>query len=36
VVKAIAEIKNLDVASVAEQIIENFEGFFGIKLNSAE
>jgi len=36
VVKAIAEIKNLDAASVAEQIIENFEDFFSIKLNSGE
>jgi TatD DNase family protein len=33
VVKAIAEIKNMDVAEVAEQIIKNFEEFFGVKLN---
>jgi TatD DNase family protein len=36
VVKAIAEIKKSDVAAVADQIIENFEDFFGVKLNSAE
>jgi TatD DNase family protein len=36
VVKAIAEIKKLDIASVAGQIIENFEEFFGIKLKSVE
>jgi TatD DNase family protein len=34
VVKAIAEIKRIDEASVAEQIIENFETFFGIKPTS--
>jgi len=33
VVKAIAEIKDMDVAVVAEQIIKNFEEFFGVKLN---
>jgi TatD DNase family protein len=33
VVKAIAEIKELDVKEVAEQIIENFEAFFRVKLN---
>jgi TatD DNase family protein len=33
VVKAMAEIKKVDAAAVAEQIIENFEGFFGVKLN---
>lgn len=33
VVKAIAEIKKVDVAEVAEQIIENFEEFFRVKLN---
>jgi len=33
VVKAIAEIKKLDVKDVAEQIIENFEAFFRVKLN---
>jgi TatD DNase family protein len=31
VVKAIAEIKRIDEASVAEQIVKNFETFFGIK-----
>ena len=33
VVKAIAEIKNMDVADVATQITKNFEEFFGVKLN---
>jgi len=33
VVKAIAEIKNMEVAVVAEQIIKNFEDFFRVKLN---
>jgi len=33
VVKAISEIKKIDVAGVAEQIIKNFEEFFGVKLN---
>lgn len=33
VVKAIAEIKELDVKEVAEQIIDNFEAFFRVKLN---
>ena len=33
VVKAIAEIKKMDIASVAEQIAENFEEFFSVKLN---
>jgi len=32
VVKAIAEIKNMDIAEVAKQIMENFEEFFRIKL----
>ncbi|MGB9777906.1 MAG: TatD family hydrolase [Candidatus Bathyarchaeales archaeon] len=32
VVKAIAEIKNLEVKRVAEQVIENFEEFFKIKV----
>jgi len=36
VVKAIAEIKNMDVADVAAQIIKNFEEFFGVKLNQIE
>jgi TatD DNase family protein len=31
VVKTIAEIKRIDEASVAEQIVKNFETFFGIK-----
>lgn len=33
VVKAIAEIKNMDVADAAAQITKNFEEFFGVKLN---
>jgi TatD DNase family protein len=33
VVEAIAEIKKMDVATVAEQIAKNFEEFFGVKLN---
>jgi len=33
VVEAIAEIKKVDAASVAEQITKNFEGFFRVKLN---
>jgi TatD DNase family protein len=33
VVKSVAEIKKVEVASVAEQIVRNFEEFFGIKLN---
>jgi Tat protein secretion system quality control protein TatD with DNase activity len=33
VVKAIAEIKKVDATVVAEQIMKNFEGFFGVKLN---
>ncbi|MEM2117488.1 MAG: TatD family hydrolase [Candidatus Bathyarchaeia archaeon] len=33
IVKAIAEIKKMDAADVAEQIIKNFEVFFGVKLN---
>jgi len=33
VVRAIAEIKKVDVTCVAEQIIKNFEEFFGVKLN---
>jgi TatD DNase family protein len=36
VVKAIAEIKKLDAAVVAEQIMRNFEEFFGVKLNKAD
>ncbi|MBS7633484.1 TatD family hydrolase [Candidatus Bathyarchaeota archaeon] len=30
VVKAVAEIKNVDVVEIADQIIKNFEAFFGI------
>jgi TatD DNase family protein len=33
VVKAIAEIKNLNVEVIADQMVKNFEGFFRIKLN---
>ena len=33
VVKAIAEIKNMDVADAAAQITKNFAEFFGVKLN---
>lgn len=33
VVKAIAEIKKVDATVVAERIVKNFEGFFGVKLN---
>jgi TatD DNase family protein len=33
VVKSIAEIKKLDVANVAEQIIKNFEEFFALRLD---
>jgi len=33
VVKAIAEIKKMDAEKVAEQIIGNFESFFGVRLN---
>lgn len=33
VVEAIAEVKNMAVVDVAEQISKNFEVFFGIKLN---
>jgi TatD DNase family protein len=33
VVKAIAEIKKLEHADVAQQVIKNFEDFFGAKLN---
>lgn len=33
VAKAIAEIKKLDIQNVAEQITENFEEFFIVKLN---
>lgn len=33
VVKAIADIKQLDEVTVANQILKNFEHFFGVKLN---
>jgi TatD DNase family protein len=33
VVEAVAEVKNMAVDDVAEQIARNFEVFFGIKLN---
>jgi TatD DNase family protein len=33
VVEAVAEVKNMAVVDVAEQIARNFEGFFDIKLN---
>lgn len=36
VVKAIAEIKNMDATSVAVQIVRNFEEFFKVKLNEVE
>lgn len=36
VVKAVAEVKKIDVFEVAEQIIRNFEDFFGVKLNSVK
>jgi Tat protein secretion system quality control protein TatD with DNase activity len=36
VVKAIAEIKKIDVADVAEQLVRNFEEFFSVKLNKTE
>jgi TatD DNase family protein len=33
VVEAVAEVKNMAVVDVVEQIAKNFEGFFNIKLN---
>lgn len=33
VVRAVADIKNMDPAEVAAQIVKNFEDFFGAKLN---
>jgi TatD DNase family protein len=33
VVEAVADVKNMAVAEVADQIAENFESFFNIKLN---
>jgi TatD DNase family protein len=33
VVKAMAEVKSMDVEDVAAQIIQNFEEFFGVKLD---
>jgi TatD DNase family protein len=35
IVKAIADIKKLDTADVAEQIIKNFEEFFSVKAGGA-
>ena len=34
IVKAIAEVKNMDATEVAAQIIKNFEEFFRVKLNN--
>jgi len=36
VVKAIAEIKNVNETDVSEQIVQNFEQFFGLKLNKKD
>jgi len=33
VVEAVAEVKNMTVVDVADQIAKNFEGFFNIKMN---
>jgi TatD DNase family protein len=33
VVEAVAEVKNMAVVDVADQIAKNFEGFFNIKLS---
>jgi Tat protein secretion system quality control protein TatD with DNase activity len=33
VVEAVAEVKNIAVTDVANQIARNFEGFFNIKLS---
>ena len=33
IIKAIAEVRKMDPQSVAEHVRENFEGFFGIKVN---
>jgi Tat protein secretion system quality control protein TatD with DNase activity len=33
VVEAVAEVKNMAVVDVTDQIARNFEGFFDIKLN---
>jgi Tat protein secretion system quality control protein TatD with DNase activity len=33
VIEAVAEVKEMAVVDVAEQIARNFEGFFNIKLN---
>lgn len=33
VVEAVAEIKKMHVGEVADQVIENFEGFFNVKIN---
>ncbi|MEM4523971.1 MAG: TatD family hydrolase, partial [Archaeoglobaceae archaeon] len=36
VVNAIAEVKRKTVVEVAEQMLKNFEEFFGLKLNSTD
>jgi Tat protein secretion system quality control protein TatD with DNase activity len=36
VIAAFAEIKKISVEEVAEQIFENFKGFFGVKPNEDE
>jgi len=33
VVEAVADVKNMAVAEVADQIAENFESFFNLRLN---
>jgi Tat protein secretion system quality control protein TatD with DNase activity len=33
VIEALAEVKNITVVDVADQIAKNFESFFGIKVN---
>jgi TatD DNase family protein len=33
IVKAVAEVKNMAVVEVADQVARNFESFFNIKLN---
>lgn len=36
VVEAVAEVKKMDVFEISEQIIRNFEDFFGVELNSVK
>lgn len=36
IVKAISEIKNMNIEEVAAQITRNFEEFFKVKLNQVE